>query len=63
MESSENIERYSYLDLLIFVLNQHEKTLSNLIDRVEVMTEDLGRLTRKLNKYMENMEKMEKAQS
>ena len=60
MESSENIERYSYLDLLIFVLNQHEKTLSNLIDRVEALTEDLGRLTRKLNKYME---KMEKAQS
>jgi len=53
MESSENIERYSYLDLLIFVLNQHEKTLSNLIDRVEVMTEDLGRLIRKLNRYME----------
>jgi len=57
MESSENIERYSYLDLLIFVLNQHEKTLSNLIDRVEAMTEDLGRLTRKLNKYVEKMEK------
>jgi len=57
MESSENIERYSYLDLLIFVLNQHEKTLSNLIDRVEAMAEDLGRLTRKLNRYMEKMEK------
>jgi len=60
MESSENIERYSYLDLLIFVLNQHEKTLSNLIDRVETMTEDLGRLTRRLNRYMK---KMENAQS
>mgnify|MGYP001063583230 FL=1 len=60
MESSENIERYSYLDLLIFVLNQHEKALSNLIDRVEAMTEDLGGLIRKLNQYME---KMEKAQS
>ncbi len=60
MESVENIERYSYLDLLIFVLNQYEKTLSNLIDRIEVMTEDLGKLTRKMNKYME---KMEKAQS
>jgi len=60
MESSENLERYSYLDLLIFVLNQHEKTLSNLIDRIETLTEDLGRLTRKLNKCME---KMDKAQS
>jgi len=60
MEPSENIERYSYLDLLIFVLNQHEKTLSNLIDKVAVLTEDLGRLTKKLNKYME---KIDKAQS
>jgi len=60
MESSENVERYSYLDLLIFVLNQHEKTLSRLIDRVEALTEDMGRLTRKLNKYLE---KMENAQS
>lgn len=59
MEPSENLERYSYLDLLIFVLNQHEKALSNLIDRVEILTENLSRLTRKLNKYLEKMDKIQ----
>jgi len=36
-------ERMAYTDLLVATLNQHEKTLSNLIERLERMSSKLMR--------------------
>ena len=49
MNSTEDRGRSSYLDLLISVLNQHEKALDSIVERMEKLAEELAKAKKELD--------------
>ena len=47
MSSAEGKGRSSYLDLLVSVLREHEKSLDELVEKMETLTEELSKALRK----------------